>query len=205
MATAAVAQQMEVEWRIVPLETPRVWRHCATCGTVQGFRSSDQFRLNAHHRKIDVWLIYRCLSCDTTWNCTIFTRSSPDTIGADLYQRFVCNDQTTAWQYAFDRSLLRRCGVHVEDDVEVAVAWTGSAGPSPHERHIRIVMSYPCSIRLDKLLARELCVSRSCLLRWFKTGLVQIHPADKQALRKPVRDGQLISLGEEAAVLLAGA
>ena len=40
--------------------------------------------MNAQKRNIDVWLIYRCVECDSTYNLTILSRTKPELIKKDL-------------------------------------------------------------------------------------------------------------------------
>jgi hypothetical protein len=194
--TAHHVSSGEVRWRVIPLETPRISRHCSNCGITRQFTCSNNFRLNANQRKIDVWLIYRCGNCDSTWNCTIFTRSAPEEIGAELYRHLQDNDRETAWRYAFDLARLRRLGVCVDAAVPVWVERVSLGGVAVNGggQTIFFELPYPCEVRLDKLLAGELCVSRSSIQHWFDQGVLHVWPADKHALRKPVRNGQVIAL-----------
>ena len=194
MAARNHGQGIESCWRIIPLRTPHVLRHCAKCGTTRRFASSDKFRVNAHQRKIDVWLIYQCTVCAQTWNCAIVMRQSPADIGGDLYQRFMQNDRALAWRYAFDSGLLHRAGARVEAVVDVRVEHAGRhgvvaiAGP----QQIRLALDYPCVLRLDRLLADVLQVSRASIHRWYDCDLLQVWPREKHPLRKPVRHGQVL-------------
>jgi hypothetical protein len=187
---------IEVCWHIIPLSTPHALRHCAQCGTRRRFVSSDKFRLNAQQRKIDVWLVYKCLVCAQTWNCTIVTRQTPEDIGEDLYQRFVRNDRMLAWRYAFDSSLLHRAGVRVDEAVAVRVEQAVRPGMEGIVRpqQIRLVLDYPCTLRLDRLLAQACQVSRASVHHWYEDGLLQVWPAEKHPLRKPIRHGQVLFL-----------
>jgi hypothetical protein len=196
MAAVSPGGESTAYWRIMPLATPRVWRHCAQCHAVRPFASSDKFRLNANQRKVDVWLIYRCMDCDTTWNCTLFTRCTPEQIGLALYQRLQQNDQPTAWAYAFDLARLRRLGGRVDAAVPVGVQRRPQDGIylQGAEHRIALELPYPCAIRLDRLLASELRVSRACLIRGFDCGLLRIFPEDGHSLRKPIQHGQVIVL-----------
>ena len=47
----------------------------STCGDSRRFRSSGKVRLNANGRKLDAWLIYKCESCDRTWNLPLLERA----------------------------------------------------------------------------------------------------------------------------------
>jgi hypothetical protein len=194
--TSQQASTREVCWRILPVITPRVLRHCSHCGTTRQFACSDTFRVNANQRKIDVWLIYRCVDCDCTWNRTIFTRSTPEEIGPVLYRHFQDNHRETAWHYTFDLAQLHHLGVRCDATVPVRVERFPRDEPSTDKdgQIIRLELPYPCEVRLDKLLAGELGVSRSCLQRWGDQGLIRVWPADKAALRKPIKNGQVVTI-----------
>ena len=186
----------KVRWRIMPTETLRVLRHCSRCNTTRPFACSDTFRVNANQRKVDVWLIYRCVDCNCTWNWTIVSRSTPEEIGSVLYRQFQDNHRATAWHYAFDLVRLQRAGVRVEPTAAVQVERIPQTGLALNgdEQTILLELPYPCEVRLDKLLARELGVSRSCLQRWFDHGVILIWPASKDALRKPIKNGQVVTI-----------
>ncbi|MEM9487490.1 MAG: DUF1062 domain-containing protein [Myxococcota bacterium] len=199
-------------WTIIPLSTPRVWRRCRGCGDTRAFASSDRFRINANQRRLDVWLIYRCVHCEATWNREIFARVSPEAIERDLYGRLLGNDRSTAWRCAFDVAGLRARGLRVDNAVDFRVdrirvggadggcirvgsadgggIRVGSADGGP--RCIHLDMAYPCPIRLDRLLSGQLAVSRKRLSRWFDAGLIRVVPEVQRPLRKPVRHGQII-------------
>jgi hypothetical protein len=189
----------EVCWRVVPLETPRVLRRCAKCGEIRRFASSDKFRVNAQQHKVDVWLIYKCLACENTWNCTIIARRAVKEIGPARYLLFQQNDKELAWSCAFDFGLLSRVGVQVDAMVQVQVECSGAdfLENGRRDKKIRLELAYPGLIRLDRLLAEQFQVSRSCLQRWFDGGRLLIWPEEKNALRKPARNGQIVYLSQE--------
>ncbi|MCG8419607.1 MAG: DUF1062 domain-containing protein [Proteobacteria bacterium] len=217
MTAQHVESQSESQWRIIPLYTPRVWRHCRRCNSQQPFASSDRFRVNANQRRLDVWLIYRCTACDSTWNREIAARVTPGDIGAACHARFQDNDRDEAWRWAFDLSSLTARGIRVAGEVAVRVERTGNAlqctecpghchrgslcpaaDSCPRPGRIRLILQYPCNVRLDKLLAREFGASRSHIARLIARGDLRILGGPPRPLRKPVRDGQILVLGKEA-------
>src|SRR5687767_7347001 len=102
-----------IVWTVLPLATPRVLRRCPRCDQERPFASSDAFRVNANGRRLDAWLIYRCVACDTTWNCTILSRVTPEEIGAARLDALHTNDRAAAWACAFDLALVARAGGRV--------------------------------------------------------------------------------------------
>jgi hypothetical protein len=182
MSESLVVPAPCVTWRILPLRTPHVVRACPRCGVPRAFVSSDRFRVNASGRKLDVWLIYRCEACEFTWNLTVVERATPEAIGAARLAAYHHNDAARAWSCAFDTTLLRRAGARLEPATPVRV----ERGAVPAGRAVlRLELPYPVQIRLDRLVAQELCVSRSRL-----PDRVDAVPA----LRRPVSDGQLVLL-----------
>ena len=51
--------------------------------------------------------------CDTTWNSTIYSRITPQSISPALLEKFHANDSKLAGEYAMDVALLRRNGARV--------------------------------------------------------------------------------------------
>lgn len=187
-------------WRIAPLSTPRVHRHCPGCGAVRPFASTDRFRLNANKRLIDAWLIYACTSCAGTWNLAVLTRMAQRSIERSLFEAMTHNDVDAARRFAFDRGLVGRAGGTVDRSVPyvvarspVALAPAGVASARAGLR-IRIEMALPCGVRVDRLLAGELGRSRGWLRRHAERGAISTVPETTDPLRRVVTDGLLIDL-----------
>jgi len=174
-------------WRIRPLELPRRWRYCASCATARAFVCSERFRVNANKKSLDVWLNYRCASCGATWKLPLFERRTVSEIGAML-EAFARHDREMVWKYAFDVARLRPHVIKVDTDVRVEVertALTCDCG----QCCIHFEVPFPCDMRLDRLLAGELGISRSSLER-------TTAPEYRDSLRKRVRDGQVYMLSK---------
>lgn len=182
-----------VTWRVVPLHTPRVIRRCSRCDTTRNFACTEKFRVNAQKRLLDVWLIYGCASCGQTWNAGIIERRAPKSICADLLQRFTSNDRELAWSYAFDLELLRRLDVRIDADVAFRVERSGVADDA------EIECVHGVAVRLERVLAEAVGISRSEVRRRVDRGTLVVTPNRRGALRRPARTGQRIELGEAAA------
>ncbi len=103
----------EFIWEIMARNTPILKRKCNHCGSDR-FYCSEKFRMNAQKKNIDVWLIYRCIKCDNTYNMTIFSRTKPELINKDLFNKFLENNTEIAWEYAFSRVTSRRNNVELD-------------------------------------------------------------------------------------------
>jgi len=103
----------EYMWEIKIKNTPTLKRKCNHC-SCNRFYCSDKFRMNSQKRSIDVWLIYRCMECDSTYNLTILSRTKPELIKKDLFLKFSGNDEALAWEYAFSSETARRNSVELD-------------------------------------------------------------------------------------------
>ncbi|ETX03299.1 DUF1062 domain-containing protein [Candidatus Entotheonella palauensis] len=190
-----------VRLRVIALETPHLIRHCLQCGRQSRFVSSDRFRMNAHQRQIDVWLIYRCQRCETTWNCPLFLRCRPGDLDEALYHQLQVNDRAAAWRYAFDAERFQR--LHIPADF--AVPYRTEYDPvapaigEGHHVNLELELTMPCQVRLDRLLAGALDISRTQVQRWLKQGRLDVHPNRPQALRKVAQSGQCIVIRQAPA------
>jgi hypothetical protein len=177
-------------WRIRPLELPRPWRYCASCASARAFVCSERFRVNAQKKSLDVWLNYRCESCDDVWKFPLFERRRVSDLGVAL-EAFARHDPAEVWKYAFDIARLRPHVIRVDTGVRVQVERTSIACECVQAGSVSITFDvpFPCDLRLDRLLATELGISRSSLER-------RVLPEHRDALRKRVRDGQIYLLSK---------
>jgi hypothetical protein len=181
-------------WRVQPTEPPRIWRHCSGCRSPRAFACSERFRMNAQKKIIDVWLIYRCESCDATWNRPVLSRCSVADIEGESFDAFERNDCATARRYAFDVASLRSQVMRVETSEQLRIEREPLREPCEHGYTIRIVMPLACDVRLDRLLANELSMARGDLQRRHSAGTLLVAPTRRDPLRRPIHDGQEICL-----------
>ena len=179
-------------WRIRPLELPRPWRYCASCAAAQAFVCSERFRVNAQKKSLDVWLNYRCACCEDVWKFPLFERRSASELGAAALDGFARHDPAAVWKYAFDIVRLRPHVIRVDTDIRVQVERIELACAEAEEGRscVHFDVPFPCDIRLDRLLASELGVSRGVVQGWYERAQLQVWPEQRGALSKRVRDGQ---------------
>jgi hypothetical protein len=183
-------------WILRPLERPRLARYCPGCGVVRELVCSGKFRVNAQKKTLDVWLKYRCEHCDGAWKAPIFERRAVSQMDPALLEAFERDEPTLVDRYAFDPARWRA------DILAVAAA------PTAVERApvtctcaeaaslcIHVEARFACDLRLDRLLSTELGLARAELGRLLDAGRLAITPAQRDALRKPARDGQRIRFG----------
>lgn len=165
----------EYKCEIIAEETPKVVNHCHRCKKQRKFYCSEKFRVNAQQKVIDVWLIYNCIHCDSTWNFPILSRVRVDKINRELHQKFMSNDRETAWEYAFNIEKLRKLCSSVNTDIKYMVAsdqiQAGVEGVT-----IKFISKYKFGLRLDKLLTEMLGISRSKLCQMVEHGQILTIP-----------------------------
>lgn len=102
-----------VVWEVQYLSVLPIFRYCKKCREKREFVCSGQFRINAQRKSLDIWLIYKCLCCETTWNATIYSRISPQSLRPEVLEAFHKNDEILAEQFAMDFDLLQRNGAEI--------------------------------------------------------------------------------------------
>lgn len=97
-------------WTAQIKRAPTVDRHCKRCRAKRSFASSGLFRVNAQQKNVDVWLIYKCSVCDSTWNLTVLSRVNPHSILPETLWKFHGNDPELALHYASNAPLIKKNG-----------------------------------------------------------------------------------------------
>lgn len=187
---------LRIHWAIAPEIAPRPLINCNRCGAVKAYRCSDKFRVNANGKRIDVWLIYRCIDCDNSWNFGIFERCNRRDIEPALLAALESNDPALARRHAFDVVALRSRVGRVEEfsDVVVHKQRLCDNSESATTLELRLGLELPTSLRLDRLLAGELAISRARLQALEGKRRLVVDPDGARALRKPAREGTTIRI-----------
>lgn len=187
------------QWELVPENLPVVKRNCPKCNEKAHYINSEKFRVNANKNKIDVWLIYQCEKCKSTWNMTIYERINPHDINEYEYQKFLSNDKELAREYAFNMSIYNKNKAEVIfEDVNYKLVQKELEAYYINENElvIEFVCKYPIELRVDKLLSDKLGLSRSKIKDMHRKGIIFIDD-DKNSLNIKVRDGMEIHVLKE--------
>ncbi len=167
-----------IQWEVRLVSPPSVLRHCKQCGKTVDYHSSGLFRVNAQKKSLDIWLIYKCAHCQSTWNMTVHSRISPQTLDARTLKRFCNNDAALALQCACDAGLLRKNGVAFGQPHYRVI---GEALPqTPVQLHI--TSSHPCAVRVSALLRDRLGLSHRQYDQMIQSG--QLRADDGCDLKK---------------------
>jgi hypothetical protein len=187
---------LRVQWTIVPRIPPQPWLTCNRCGGVRPFRSSGKIRINANGKRVDAWLIYKCMNCENSWNRPLFERRNIRDIDPPFLHALQTNDSDLARRTAFDVEGLRGRSERIEEfaavDVHKQVLSEGSERLARIE--IALAVSMPTCLRVDRLLANELGMSRTRVQELQAGGRLAMSPQGARMLRRPVRNEMRVSI-----------
>ena len=186
---------LQVRWTIIPKIAPQPWIVCSGCGGFRAFQSSNKIRLNANGRKLDAWLIYKCVTCDKTWNRPIFERQNVRDINSAVLEALQSNDPDWIRAETFNLEALRRKSQRIDEFAEFEVR-KQLLRDAPDWKHLEIELSvpFPTSTRLDRLLASELKISRSRLSALHENALLRTNPDRTDILRRRIRSATRVTV-----------
>ena len=117
-------------------------------------------------RRIDAWLVYRCMACDDTWNRPIVERREVAALDRKVLLSLQANDPDLVRGLAFDIAGLKRWTGQVQEFDDVLVAKRVLAeSRRPVVLEIECRVPQPIGLRADRPLASELRLSRSSIRR----------------------------------------
>lgn len=186
---------LRVRWTIIPQTAPQPWIACSGCGGLRAFQSSGKIRLNANGRKLDAWLIYKCTNCGKTWNRTIFERQNVRDIDPAVLEALQSNDPRWIQRETFNLETLRRKSQRVDEFPGLAIEKECLGEPLAWRKlEIGLVVPFPLSTRLDRLLAGELKISRARLQALYDQGTIRTNANRSDILRRRIKTGTQIGI-----------
>lgn len=187
------------KWIVTPAHLPAVIRRCTKCGKKTEYENSGKFRVNANGRLLDVWLIYRCGICGTSWNMGIYERIEPERMDSAEYRGFLENDRNLAIKYGTSRELFaKNKAVPAVTDNEYTAQTVDTPVPCKEEMwsEAEIRLADGMKIRTDILLAGQLGISRSRVRQLCETGRICLE-GNKAEARDRVKDGQVFYIRKD--------
>jgi hypothetical protein len=115
------------DWVVMPTCLPTVLRRCHACAS-ERFRANGKFRVNAHHKLLDAWLLVLCTACGETAKLTVLERMNVRSVRPGLLDRMHDNDPGLAAELLQDPVLRRRNRIALDWDD----AWRLDTGGSDH-------------------------------------------------------------------------
>jgi hypothetical protein len=186
-----MSEVLRVRWTLKPRIPPQPWLACSRCGVARPFRSSGKIRLNANGKRLDAWLVYKCTVCDGTWNRPLYERRNIRGLDHETLDALQANASDWVKRWAFDVGDLRRrterVGEFAETEVEKRIE-SGTTRPC-NEVHILLDVVAQASLRVDRLLASELRLSRARVQRLYDDRRLLVSPPATHPLRRRVSDG----------------
>ncbi|MGY5806091.1 DUF1062 domain-containing protein [Rhizobium sp. LEGMi198b] len=196
-----MCNSLKVRWTINPRTAPQPWIACSGCGCPKPFKSSGKIRLNANGKKLDAWLVYKCVDCDKTWNRTLFERQTIRDLDPLVLEALQGNDSDWIRAREFDLDALRRKTQRIDEFADADVEKEILSEPDCWTMlEIDLAVTLPFNVRLDRLLASELNVSRSRLQALHEDAKLRVHTDRADAMRRRIKNGSciVIDLSDEA-------
>lgn len=183
----------EILWEVQYLSPPKTIRYCKRCDMKTEYVSSGLFRVNAQQKYLDIWLIYRCASCKSIWNLTIYSRINPKSIGQTLLNQFMNNDSDLAQRYAMDTELLKRSGAEIEAP---SYSIIGEMIEFTKDVELKIVSKYSEKVKVSKILRKKLSLTKKVFDEMVSNGIFRLENGS---------DIHKCKLHHDIAVLISGA
>lgn len=164
-----VLHNEEIQWLVRPTGLPLLRRRCLRCPS-ERYRVPGKFRVNANHKLLDVWLLALCAGCEETIKLTVLERIPVRAIDPPTLTRFHENDIELAAEVLADPGLPRRAGVTLDWDGAWTIQKTAVGAAEAEVVDISVLFAQRIPIRLTKLLAAGLDVSRAEVRRLIADG-----------------------------------
>jgi hypothetical protein len=156
-------------WVVMPTCLPLILRRCHTCAS-ERFRASNKFRVNAHHKLIDAWLLVLCTACGETAKLTVFERMNVRSVRPALLDRLHGNDPGLTAELLQDPVVRRRNRVALDWDN----AWRLDTGGPVHQDREVIDVSVRFAARIPvrptRLIAEGCGLARTEVERLITEG-----------------------------------
>lgn len=154
-------------WAVMPTCLPLVLRRCHACAS-ERFRASNKFRVNAHHKLIDAWLLVLCTGCGETAKLTVLERMNVRSVRPELLDRLHDNDPGLTAELLQDPVVRRRNRIALDWDN----AWRLDTAGSDHldREVIDVLVRFAARIpvRPVRLIAEGCGLSRAEVERLLK-------------------------------------
>jgi hypothetical protein len=174
-------------WEVQYISPPPAIRYCKKCGKKSEYICSGFFRVNAQNKSLDIWLIYKCAHCDTTWNSTIYSRVNPQSLSQELLEQFYTNDSNLVEQYAMNVEMLHRNGAEAGLP-KYKILGDEICLDAPTELHI--ISKYPCKLKISAILREKLHLSLKTFEQMLDCG--KIESTEGLDLRKCKLNGEIV-------------
>ncbi|MBQ1158375.1 DUF1062 domain-containing protein [Streptomyces smyrnaeus] len=160
---------MPENWVVVPTCLPVILRRCHVCASAR-FRATGRFRVNAHHKLLDVWLLVLCTVCGGTTKLTVLERVNVRSIRSELLDRLHHNDLDLAAELLQDPAVRRRNRVALDWDSAWRLHTGGSARLEDEAIDVAVRFAARIPVRPVRLIAEGFGLSRAEVERLIAEG-----------------------------------
>lgn len=186
----------KIIWKVEYTSLPRIKKYCKKCGKKSEFLSSELFRVNANQKNLDVWLIYNCSNCKTTWKQELYSRVKYNHFSSGILDKFYENNSKLAYDYSMNCNYLSKTGLEIlQPDYSVtgrsAEIYTGDDFKGNFEIHL--ISDYQFDIKIISVLKKKLGISNSRLDYLIKNNRIFCN-IDKKIKRCKLQKEQIIYL-----------
>ncbi len=158
-----------IYWEVRLIGAPTAVRYCKRCGEKAMFESSGLFRINAQQKHLDIWLIYKCQICDTTWNLTVYSRINPHSLPPEKLNGYMSSDNDLAMLHSTDTALLKRNGAECGNP-EIRIDGPDIDFSEAVELHVN--SKWPTEIKAAAVIREKLGLSRSAFEKTCEQGKI---------------------------------
>ncbi|MFI6921119.1 DUF1062 domain-containing protein [Nonomuraea spiralis] len=155
-------------WIVRRTGLPLLSLRCVDCRSRSATVGEGRFRVNANGKLLDVWLLVRCVSCDRTRKLTLHDRAPVRSFDPVELDGYYANDPELVASRLLDPLLARRNRFTLDWKgvwrLDTPSAWLDQAWPV----QVEVTFQDPVPVRPDRLIARELGLSRNEVLRRVK-------------------------------------
>lgn len=153
----------------MPTCLPLVLRRCHACAS-ERFRAHGRFRVNAHHKLIDAWLLALCTGCGDTTKITVLERATVRSVRPVLLDRLHANDPALAAELLQDPVLRRRNRIALDWDGAWRLDTGGTDCPDREVIDISVRFAARIPVRPVRLIAEGFGLSRAEVGRLIEEG-----------------------------------
>lgn len=153
-------------------ESYEVLKNCPKCKSKSHYKNTNSFRVNANGKQLDIWLIYQCETCKSTYNLTIYERIKTSALPKEEYEGFLNNDADLAFYYGTKKTLFSSNKAEINtSNISYDIIRIKKDGQDSKERII-IENPYEIKIRTDKVISEIMQISRSAVKELFQKGIL---------------------------------
>jgi len=193
----------KITWEVLPIEAPLYIKKCSKCKDSNHFYCSNKFRMNNQKKNSDVWLIYKCIECDNTFNITVHSRIKTHLLDKDLHEKYMNNDADAALRLSLDTDVISKNHIQVDYnsikyEIKASQQITLNELIFLDEEWIHINISYPfnLNLRLSGLIRKYFDISLNELSRMMEESIFSISNTENWK-RDRLKDNTVITINRE--------